>query len=212
MSVRDLTSYLSGLDWSGDPGDQTRSMRANPGLVVAICSVLVVDHHLVDDALHEIRRASGMTSGAFHHARMSPVVREEFFGRIAGLPIRLTCRYVDKNSWSASYLKLTSGPERIRQSIVELVEHLPDEIVAGQTLLVDQHRDEKGFIRNLRGDLRGALRAHGRRSFQKLAARPDHRSDAALVQLADMFAGEVRRKAGTIEWGRQGQLTIVRDA
>lgn len=185
-------------------------MRANPGLVVAICSVAVDDHRLVDGALDEIRRASRLASSPFHYGRLSPKSREQFFTRIADLPIHIFCRYVDKNVWSPSYLEQTSGPERIRQSIVEIVEHLPDEIVAGQTLLVDQNRDEKGFIRNLRSDLRSSLRTQGRRSFRRIAARPDHRSDAALVQIADMFAGEVRRTAGMLEWGRQGQLTIVR--
>ncbi len=80
--------------------------------------------------------------------------------------------------------------------IVTLVIHSPNEIVGGQRLYVDMPRSELQFVRRLRLALRGSLKAHGRRSYKSVDPRPDHRGDGNLIQIADMFAGELSEQHG----------------
>ncbi len=70
--------------------------------------------------------------------------------------------------------------------------------VAGQKLLVDMSRDEKAFVGELRHDLKSALRTLGRPSYDKIVVRPNHRADAGIIQVANMFAGEIRRLKGEV--------------
>jgi hypothetical protein len=142
--------------------------------------------------------------------RSSLHTRALFFSELRHTSIVVTCAYVDRTRWTSAYLRETNGPERIRNAIVDLVDCLPEHLVGGQKLLVDQHRGEKGFIRDLTRDLRGSQRLVGRASFAKVVARPDHGKDVGLIQIADMFAGEVRRRNGNWAWGQAGQLRIER--
>jgi hypothetical protein len=42
------------------------------------------------------------------------------------------------------------------------------------------------------------LRVNDRQSFKNVKARPDHRSDSSIIQVADMIAGEVRVNGGKL--------------
>ena len=97
------------------------------------------------------------------------------------LPIDVYCNVVDKSLWKPAYVRMTSGPERIRQAIVDLILNIPDGQVTNQVLLVDQQRGDKGFIRSLRLEIKAELRLESRATFRKIAARPDHRSDAGTI-------------------------------
>ena len=116
--------------------------------------------------------------------------------RLTSAPIRTTVGVVDKRSWDGSYLALTSGPERILDAIGSLIRLLPDEVVCGQRLLVDMNRGDRGFVQDLKRTVRTANRVAGRPNFGEVAPRPDHGSDALLVQMADIYAGYVRAECG----------------
>ncbi|MGN6483689.1 MAG: DUF3800 domain-containing protein, partial [Thermomicrobiales bacterium] len=76
-------------------------------------------------------------------------------------------------------------------------------------MLVDQRRDEKNFIGHLRRDLRAVTNEMGIAGFAKIAPRPDHRDDTQMIQIADMFAGDVRRNRGSF-LHHLSSITIVK--
>lgn len=204
--------FLTGLDWSGDPGDPRKTNRLNTRIVVATCTVDLGQHELLDAELHAVRRHFGFEARhVFRHADSRPSDREVFFRAISEMPIGVACICIDKRAWSSDYLKSTTGPERIRHMIERLVLQIDEAHISGQKLLVDMTRDEKSFVTRIRQDLTAALKTEGRSSFSKVVARPDHRPDAAVIQVADMFAGEVRARGVEAAWGNSGRLIVFQE-
>jgi hypothetical protein len=70
-----------------------------------------------------------------------------------------------------------------------LLMSLPEPAVSRQKLVVDYPTDESTKVQAIRRDLAVALRAQRRERFRSVKPCPDHRSDGAIVQLADMIAG-----------------------
>lgn len=204
-----MARFVSGLDWSGDPGDPRKSAKANHAFIVSICTVALMDHEVLDECLTNLRKRLGVSPAhVFRHSDASTRSRKEFFSALSSAPVTMKCLLVDKNDWDSEYLDRASGPERIRHSIVHLVSLLPDELIAGQKLLVDMHRGEKAFVDFIRHDVRLSLKVQNRSSFGKVVARPDNRGDAAVIQVADMFAGEVRVTNGGFHWNESRRLVI----
>jgi len=130
-----LKRYVTGLDWSGDPGDPKKSAKANHAFVVAICTVALMDHEVLDECLASLRQRLGVSpTHVFRHSDASTRSRKEFFRALSSAPVTMKCLLVDKNDWDSEYLDRTSGPERIRHAIMKLVSLLPDEWIAGQKL------------------------------------------------------------------------------
>lgn len=189
-------SILSGLDWSGSPGDPRRTPGCNPRFVIVAAHVRVADVANLDGALAALRGTLRLPPNYFFkHQGAADRTRREFFSTVQGVPFTAHARVVDKMAdLDIGYFARTTGPEQITEAIVGLVCGCPDRLVADQTLLIDLPRSELPFIRELRTALRRALRGNARRSFQKVTPCPDHRVDGSIVQLADMIAGEIHER------------------
>lgn len=93
--------------------------------------------------------------------------------------------------------------------ILDTVQAMDRTYIDHGILLVDQRRGERAFMEKLKKDLRASAGSRGNADFSKIAARPDHRDDTQLIQIADMFAGDVRRHEGDIGQ-RLGNICTVR--
>jgi hypothetical protein len=119
--------------------------------------------------------------------RLKPIVLETFLR----LPIEHTVVAIDKRGYLASTEDHTQ-PLDVFEGIGLLIEVMPAKYVGGQRLLIDMSRSEKGFVRNIRNTAKVINRQSARPNFASIVPRPDHRSDAQLVQIADVIAGYVR--------------------
>lgn len=188
----------SGLDWSGNPGDATKSPHENSWFVVALCHVDGNDMETLAAAFVQLRASLKLRNNhVFKHQHSVERTRRAFFEMIAPLPVTATVLAIDKRNWDATYLARSTGPQRVYDAIVDLVLHCGVATVAGQHLLVDMHRAEPDFIRNVKLTLRRSLHGQRRANFKNVKARPDHRGDSAIIQLADLIAGDIRANAGT---------------
>jgi hypothetical protein len=197
-----LIQFVSGLDWSGDPGDPARGVHGNQWLVTCAC-------HARKDQLDDIakefvatKRAMGLPEDRpFKYTRSRQELRQRFVEQLGSMPLSFTVCVVDKWKWTESYLQSTTGPERIIECVCRVFEACPDGLVGGQVLTVDGHRSEADFVRQVRMRLRQQLRPLGRNSFKKVSVVPDNRHDAMLIQAADMMAGDIRMRSGEIPEG-----------
>lgn len=187
----------TGLDWSGSPGDPKKVPGANPWLAL-------VAVHVEESALPDLRTALAQArielrlpeDYPFKHLASSPRTRTAFFAAMRRLPLAVHAHLIDTRDWDALYLKESRGPDRIADGVIDLILACPDSVVAGQTLLVDLPRRELRVVRDLRTAIRMALRGARRRSFATVQPCPDHRESGAIVQVADMVAGELREHGG----------------
>lgn len=186
----------SGLDWSGDPG---APQGGNPWFVVAVCHVEWEQFHEFEMTMTNLRMALRVSDHyVFKHMRSVERTKRQFFDMLISAPVRATVLAIDKRGWPASYFATTTGPGRINEAICRLVTLCPESYVAQQMLYVDMHRAEPDFIRRLRLILRRSLHVDNRQSFKNIKARPDHRGDSSIIQVADMLAGEVRANSGKL--------------
>ena len=185
---------VTGLDWSGDAGDPAKS----PGqslLVFAAVHVRDSDVGLVQTNLAGVRRRLGVPHEyVFKHAGSSDKTKAATFQAIAQMPVSMTVLSIQKAEWESTYLKRSTGIDRINDAIMELVCRLPDSLVEDQFLLIDLPRGELQTIKDLRVAIRKVLYGSGRRSFKNVRPRPDHRDETATIQIADMVAGEFRKQ------------------
>lgn len=201
--------FISGLDWSGDFGYPGK--KPDSGFVVAICSASRGDLEEVHLGLERVRRALGFDQGhVFHHKNTQPKHRDMFFESIQQLQVMVTCGYVDLKTRLPIAVRCKTGGEEIRRAIVATAMQLPPEFVANGTLIVDMNRGEKGFIRSLKHDLRTAGNRESRKGFSRVNARPDHRDDSGLIQVADMFAGRLNKTQGKFDWNGNTRLQVWR--
>lgn len=192
-----MSQYVSGLDWSGDPGDPNRQADMLPGFAVAIASTQREDISAIEERLGACRRRLGYRPGyVFHYKESDSRTRESFFAAMQGLPVSVVIHYSDRRNWSPAYISSTTGPERIRKAIGDAVNAMDIQYIAHGVLMVDQRRDEKNFIGHLRRDLRAVTKQMEVEGFAKIVPRPDDRDDTQLIQIADMFAGAIRRSGG----------------
>lgn len=171
----------------------------NPWLVVSMCHVegeQLADFELT---MASLRMSLGVPEHyVFKHMKSVERTKRRFFDALLSVPMRATVLAIDKQGWPGSYVASTTGPERINDAICRLVTLCPERCITHQMLYVDMHRAEPDFIRGLKLILRRSLRVNDRQSFKNVKARPDHRSDSSIIQVADMIAGEVRVNGGKL--------------
>jgi hypothetical protein len=206
-----MIQFVSGLDWSGDPGDPRRQTGADPGFTIAIASARREDIAIIEERLNACRNGLGHGPRyVFHYKASDSRSRERFFMALKGLPVSIVVHHVDRRNWSPSYLSSTTGPERIREAISNAVVAMNTQHITHGILMVDQRRDEKNFIGHLRRGLRVTVRHMEIDGFAKIVPRPDDRDDTQLIQIADMFAGDVRRGGGDATHDVKGiSITII---
>lgn len=191
-----MINYQSALDWSGDPGDPSRSPGSTPNLALVVVTFAVYAIPSLHDCLRRVRETRRLHADyQFHHVSSKEGVREGFFRELAKVDLRIFARTVDKKLWDQAYLTRTNGATRLMSELVLLIKSLPDDIVTDQQLLIDLERRDQGLLRMLRQEIRRTLAFENRRGFQSIKACPDHQKQGGqLVQVADMIAGEIRRE------------------
>lgn len=185
---------VSGIDWSGDPG-----MSRGASSLMAFAIVHCNEHELpdVDTALALARLRLGLPANyVFKYQAAALRTEAAVFAAIAELPISVHVRLIDKSAIGSRPMTPAWGKERIRMHVAELVEACPDRLVADQSLRIDLPRSELREITLISTEMRRRLRAAGRASFGKVRPCPDDSVDGAIIQLADMVAGEARERAG----------------
>lgn len=180
----------SGLDWSGSPG-----AAHGPRLVFAIV-------HIDDSALptldHEFlvaKRNLRVDAGfVFKHDDAADLVRAEVFAALARTSLEAHVHILDKAAFRTGYLSKIKGNDLLCSGIVHLVMGCPERVVARQILLVDP--PSRRFVKDLRTSIRKSFRGVHRTGFEDVRSRRDNDADGAIIQAADMIAGEVRRFGG----------------
>jgi hypothetical protein len=196
--VRCGMRIVTGLDWSGDAGDPAKS----PGQSLLVFAAV----HVRDSDLDHLRMNLAMLRRrlrvedeyVFKHSGSSDKTKAAFFQALTQLPVTITVLSIRKNGWDSSYLKRSTGIDRINDAIMELVCQLPDSLVDDQFLLIDLPRRELHTVKDLRVAVRRVLFGIGRGSFKNIRPRPDHRDETATIQIADMVAAEFRKQGGFV--------------
>ncbi|GEM_PF-2263724 len=188
--------YLSALDWSGDGGDPAKTPGLPPLLVIVTVTLDVDDAKpRLHNALSRARRERNLPeTHCFHHVSSKPAVTQAFFRALQPLPICVTASLIDKHQWDRTYIRSTTGNDRVISEIVKHVCNLPATTVAGQQLIVDLESQDTKLLDALRKSIRHAMRLEGRRSFADIRACPDRRRTLGdVIQVADMIAGQLRK-------------------
>lgn len=201
--------FVTGVDWSGDAGDPSRAVRENLWLVIAACHV--EKHRLEETAqcLSTVKQDLGLEDAhVFKHVRSTEKLRAHYFKAICDTPMKFSVLAIQKSDWPREYVDRTSGTERLLEAMGELFGSCEKELVGGQLLVIDAHRGERQFVQKVNMRIRLIQRHRNLPGFKKVAAVPDHRHDAALVQSADMMAGEIRRLDGATPHVCRDQVTM----
>jgi hypothetical protein len=205
--------FITGVDWSGDAGDPALAIRDNQWLVFVACHVEKDGLEDFVESLERIKVTLGLPqSHTFKHVRSREAMRGHFFRALRDTSVRFDVLAIDKLKWTPGYLGRTSGRERVLDAVCDLFAVCPDEVIAHQILVIDAHRSETRFVREVGARLRIIQRLRESASFKKISAVPDHRHDAVLIQAADMMAGEVRRLGGHVPEVCRGRVRLYQEA
>jgi hypothetical protein len=149
-------------------------------------------------ALARTRRAIGVGPAYYFKNRdLSREVRSILLAEIANAPIAVVVRVVRKELWPDEYLKATTGTDRINQCMVELVcADRPDPTVH-RRYLIDGSRHERVVARAVKTALGRGLRENGHHAHEIRLCRDDT-EDGQIIQVADIFAGRIRRSGGVV--------------
>jgi hypothetical protein len=189
--------YVTGLDWSGNPGDPALTPNCSPLLVYAAVHAPTSEISSVQAALREARQLLRLREDyPFKHSGSAQKTRQIFFGALNKTPIFASALIIDKREWDLDGDNRGTGEQRICDGIIDLVCGLSNEMVSGQLLLIDKPRSELRIVKEYRTAIRKALKGANRGSFEDVRPRPDDRDDSATVQIADMIAGELADHAG----------------
>jgi hypothetical protein len=187
-----MVVIYSGLDWSGSPGN-----AHGPWLVIAISHVDEADISTLDTELAQARaRLRVAPDFVFHHSDASDRTKAEFFAALQRAPVTAHVYMLNKSAWSAQYVTGSSGTDCILDGIIRLIASCPPHCVNEQMLYIDLQRREVEVVKRYRTTIRQALRRAKQPAFRDMKPRPDDQNDAALIQVADMVAGEVREHSG----------------
>lgn len=193
------TMRLTAIDWSGDAGDPGKSPPRDQRIVFAAChcdSQWI--EQLVNDLL-KLRQDWGRPGNyVFKHSNSSAKVIRGYCDVLARNHVEFTVLIINKSTWSPSYLRGTRGKDRIADAVTALVALMPEVWVADQKLIIDGNRSERRLLTTIRQGASRVCRDRDSGSFRKVAAVPDHRADAVLIQAADMVAGEVRQHGASL--------------
>jgi hypothetical protein len=182
----------SGIDWS--------EAVQEPDRVFAIVHVESQDLLILDRELAGVRkRIRRPDDYPFKHVDAKPHVRREFFPVISRIPTLqafvLTCEKTYRNRQFEG-IRIAKGDFHTWHGIMALVAACPGELLTDQIMLIDLPRGEMPIVTAYRTGLRKGLKIARKPAIRDLRPRPDDRLDGAIVQVADMIAGEVRQYGG----------------
>lgn len=179
----------SGLDWSmGDDGAV---------LVLALVFVDANDLSTLDAELNNVRREIRKDENfVFKRNGAKTNALRSFYPSLLRVPSLTTYLLrLDTASWRNPFLELriAKGEPLVSHAICTLVTLCPDALIADHVMLIDLPPKPKATIDAYRTALRDALKISRKPPIRDMRGRPDNRSDGAIVQAADMIAGEFRR-------------------
>lgn len=180
----------SGVDWSGNSDDAL--------LVIAMVHIEGGDISELDRELDLTRKNLGRDSTyVFKHLAAKRNTHGVFYQAIRRIEsFQAHVLMMNRRAWNLSASKPSHGDHYVCDGIVAMAKACPAHLVDGQMLYLDLPREEKRIVDAIRTEVRKAMRSSRQGSFKDIRPRPDSRSDGAIVQVADMIAGEVREYAG----------------
>jgi hypothetical protein len=191
------STFVTGLDWSGNPGDPRKTPHNSPYWVFAAVTIAIDQISLLKESLSNARAALRIDPDyTFKHIHASPRTHDVVFNAIARVPLCIHVLIIDKRNARVAGQDRIPGRDLTGIAIIELVKEMPDYLVAGQLLYLDLPRQEKRLVMDYRTAIRRALRESGQTSYADVKPRPDDRDDSATVQVADMIAGEIAEHGG----------------
>ena len=183
----------SGLDWSGSPG-----AGHGPWLVLVVVHFDESDLPTLDEKLTAARALLGRPGDyPFKHVEATVDIHRRFYAALQDIPMQAHVHMLDKAAWRRQYGGRGSrGVDCVCDGIITLLMRCPVELTTDQILYLDLPRNEGKIIEHYRTAIRRAMRGAKRGTFRHVKARPDHRRDGAIIQVADMLAGEVNERQG----------------
>ena len=156
------------------------------------------DLGVLKSRLADAKRALGRSDAfVFKHLEADDRTHDVFYRELRLVPsVSVDVLRLNRHVWEPRSPRPTRGDHVICSGIVELLSTCPDEITRDQMLLIDLPRSEKGIVDAFRTIIRKELRLARRAGLRDVRPRPDHRPDGAIIQAADMIAGEVRQFNG----------------
>lgn len=191
------STFVTGLDWSGSPGDPRKTPQSSPYWVFAAVTIAIDRLVVLRESLSNARGALRIDPNfTFKHIHASQRTHDVVFQALAGVPLCIHVLIIDKRNLDVTGRGGILGRALTCASIIDLVKEMPNQLVAGQLLYLDLPRKEKRLVIDYRTAIRRTLREAGRKSFADVKPRPDDRDDSATVQVADMIAGEIAENGG----------------
>lgn len=184
----------SGLDWSGSPGEEHGRT-----VTFAVVHFATEDLARLHRALDGVRDALTLSrSYVFKNNGSGPITRAAFFNAIRPLEFTAHVYVLDKGQWAATQIGRPTGPNCIRDGVVSLILACPNDVVARQVLYVDIDPGQRAELMQMRTAIRQALRETRPRrlGFSDVRGCEDHRTLGAIIQVADMIAGQVADHGG----------------
>ncbi len=187
------------IDWSGDAGFRT-SRGASSVVVIAV--VQVENYESLEQRIAKLRSNLRVPATfEFHWAKIGWTERDAYIETICSEDFQSWAMIVDKTEIRQEGAYLTAN-QAMCAWIAELFINLPEGMVSGAELVVDDGTKAQAMAKAIREAVSSALRK--RRIEQRLkGARsfPAHRNEA--LQLADMIAGATRvwRVEGNRDYG-----------
>jgi len=179
----------TGIDWSGDVGDPSRSGSTRWAIFAAVhCedkNVENLESRLA--SLRMSRRLHPHYTFKYNHSR--PVIRSAFFEALAEADLIVSVLAIDKLGWATGWENATPGNTRIAVSISTLLLRSQPELISAQRIAVDLPSEEGKLLRGIRDQVRIDFRHAGRVPPRSIKPVPDHATGAVLIQIADMTAG-----------------------
>ncbi|MEZ4563674.1 MAG: hypothetical protein R2853_13155 [Thermomicrobiales bacterium] len=180
----------TGLDWSEDP--------ATGWVVLAMVHVDTDDLGELKSRFVEARVSLGRSEAfVFKHLEADDRTHDVFYRELRLVPsVSVDVLRLNRQTWEPRSPRPSRGDHVICSGIIELLAACPDDLTQDQMLLIDLPRSEKGIVDAFRTIIRKELRQSRRAGLRDVRPRPDHRPDGAIIQAADMIAGEVRQFNG----------------
>jgi hypothetical protein len=181
----------TGIDWSGSPG-----RVHGPSIVFAAIHIDGFAMATLNKELTTARLLLGRPPDfVFSHTEASPDTHRRFYAALSHMPFEADTYALDKATWHQTFGgKGSRGSDCECDGIIRLVMACPALLTAGRMLYLDlpRKKPQRKRIEAIRTAIRKAMRGAQRATFEDVQGRPDDSGDGAIIQVADMIAGEVR--------------------
>jgi hypothetical protein len=181
----------TGIDWSGSPG-----RVHGPSIVFAAIHIDGTEIGTLNNELATARKLLDRPPNfVFSHTGASLDTHRRFYAALSKIPFQADIFELDKAAWHRAVGdKGSRGSDCECDGIIRLVMACPVDVTGDRMLYLDLPRTkpQRKRIEDIRTAIRKAMRGAKRATFEDVQGRPDDSGDGAIIQVADMLAGEMR--------------------